>query len=146
MYRFVQGIALVLAAAALMPTSLQVFGLEDPIPREIQVKKNPVPYSDQVIARARQSYTSNCVQCHGAAGKGDGPMAGMLKETPADLTNSQLLSKLTDGEIFWLVTKGKGAVMPSFEPKLKEDERWELVYFLRDLSKTKSNNTPQAGH
>jgi len=145
MRRLVKRIALGLAAVALTIMSLQVFGLEDPVPKDIQVKKNPVPLSDPIIAKARQTFANNCVQCHGTAGKGDGPMAGMLKETPADLTSNQLLGKLTDGEIFWLIAKGKGSVMPSFEPKLKEEERWGLVHILRDLSNTKSNNTPQAG-
>ncbi len=73
-------------------------------------------------------------------------MAGLLKEPPADLSNTGVVAKITDGELFWTLTKGKAPVMPPFESKLTEDERWGLIHFLRDLSKTKPNNTPQAGH
>lgn len=31
-------------------------------------------------------FADNCVQCHGASGKGDGPWAGSLSPRPADLT------------------------------------------------------------
>ena len=31
-------------------------------------------------------YRSSCIQCHGEAGKGDGPVAAYLTQTPADLS------------------------------------------------------------
>jgi mono/diheme cytochrome c family protein len=34
-------------------------------------------------------YTNSCAQCHGAAGKGDGSMAGLLMTQPTDLTQVQ---------------------------------------------------------
>jgi mono/diheme cytochrome c family protein len=34
----------------------------------------------------RRLYVENCAQCHGPAGKGDGPAAGRLKPAPSDLT------------------------------------------------------------
>lgn len=39
-----------------------------------------------LVERGRQSYLFYCFQCHGEDGKGTGPMAGLLKVTPADLT------------------------------------------------------------
>lgn len=34
-------------------------------------------------------YTNSCAQCHGASGKGDGPMAGYLEGSLPDLTQLQ---------------------------------------------------------
>ena len=68
-------------------------------------------------------------------------MASMLDKRPADLKDGKKLSELTDGEIYWRITKG-AQPMPSFEAKLNEKERWGLVSFLRKLSNTKPNVTP----
>jgi hypothetical protein len=66
-------------------------------------------------------------------------MSGMLKERPADLSDKDIVGPMTDGEIFWAATKGRLPIMPAFESKLTNQERWSLVLFLRDLSKTKPN-------
>ncbi|WP_460836635.1 c-type cytochrome [Noviherbaspirillum agri] len=34
----------------------------------------------------KQEYETKCAVCHGAGGKGDGPMAGQLRTRPSDLT------------------------------------------------------------
>jgi len=34
-------------------------------------------------------YRNSCMQCHGASGKGDGPMASSLTKPPSDLTMLQ---------------------------------------------------------
>jgi mono/diheme cytochrome c family protein len=136
--------ALGLALFALPETGLQALFGEEGVPKEILTKKNPITPSDGVLASARKHYADNCAQCHGNGGKGDGPMAGMLKEPPADLSDSRTMAKLTDGEIFWNATKGRPPVMPAFESKLTDEERWGLVHVLRELSRTESNNKPRA--
>jgi mono/diheme cytochrome c family protein len=37
-------------------------------------------------ASGRDMYLRYCASCHGADGRGDGPLAGALTKTPADLT------------------------------------------------------------
>ena len=116
--------------------------LPERAPKEIQIKKNPVALSDTVIAKSKTAYDENCVQCHGVEGKGDGPMSGMLKKKPADLTNPKTLVGLTDGEIYWIITKGEDP-MPGFDGKLTDEERWGLAHLMRNMSNTKPNNTPR---
>lgn len=130
-------------AAALL-TLILAFGQNIQVPPDILSGKNPLPASDAVLARGKTAFTDNCVSCHGTGGKGDGPMSGMLKERPADLSNAAFVGALTDGEIFWAITKGMPPVMPPFESKLKNPERWSLVHYLRDLSKTKPNTRPRS--
>jgi putative copper resistance protein D len=134
---------LVAACAFALLWAVQAFAQVIKVPADILSGKNPLPLTDAVMARGRTAYTENCVQCHGPMGKGDGPMAGMLKEPPADLSNGANIGPLTDGEMFWVMTKGYPPAMPAFESKLTNQERWSLVHFLRDLSKTKPNTQPR---
>jgi hypothetical protein len=43
----------------------------------------------QAMSLGEFEYRNSCAQCHGEAGKGDGPVAASLKETPSDLTTLQ---------------------------------------------------------
>ena len=98
-----------------------------------------------MLAQGQAAFKDNCAQCHGETGKGDGPMAGMLKEPPADLSDPAIVGPLTDGEMFWSITKGRPPVMPAFEAKIANQDRWALVNFLRALSNTKPNTKPHKG-
>ncbi len=40
----------------------------------------------QAASRGSLSYRLHCLNCHGESGRGDGPMAELLKVMPADLT------------------------------------------------------------
>jgi mono/diheme cytochrome c family protein len=140
MKKFAGGMILSLAAAALIGAAINVFSHD--VPKDIATKKNPVASSDAVLAKAKSNFEENCLMCHGETGKGDGPMAGMLKEKPPDISDSKMMGEMTDGEIFYMVTKGVKP-MPPFETKISEEERWGLVHLMRSISKTKPNNTPK---
>lgn len=58
------------------------------------------------------TWSKNCQRCHGKTGVGDGPM-GPSVQAP-DLTRSERLPNMTDGEIVELIRRGKGK-MPPFE-------------------------------
>ncbi len=88
------------------------------------------PYAAPSIARGAPLYTENCALCHGAGGRGDGPLAGKLPIRPADLTEPHLFAHKV-GEMFWWVSYGRDAgVMPGFAGKLTPDQRWDLINFL----------------
>jgi mono/diheme cytochrome c family protein len=54
-----------------------------------------------VLTHGKQEYQSYCATCHGAAAKGNGPMAELLTRKPTDLTQ---LSQKNGGEFpFWRV-------------------------------------------
>ena len=52
------------------------------------------PASAQEIDVGKAEYQSGCAACHGAGGKGDGPMAAALKTRASDLT---VLAKKNNG-------------------------------------------------
>jgi mono/diheme cytochrome c family protein len=110
------------------------------VPEEVKKLKNPIPPSESALKAARALYMEECAQCHGDHGKGDGPEAVMHRPSPADLTDPARMNSVTDGEIFYQITEGRRP-MPSFRNRLTQDQRWQLVLFVRSFSQPLT--TPQ---
>jgi mono/diheme cytochrome c family protein len=123
------GIALLLVAAvawAQAPTGPWVAPAAD------KAKKNPVPAGANAVAAGKTVAQTNCVSCHGPGGKGDGPAAVALNPKPADWTSKRVQDE-SDGEIFWKISNGRGA-MPPWK-HLPENDRWSVIHFIRSLKK-----------
>jgi mono/diheme cytochrome c family protein len=85
------------------------------------------------MAEAKKIAETNCASCHGPEGKGNGPAAAALPPPkPADWTSAKVAAE-TDGEIFWKISNGRGA-MPPWK-HLPEKDRWDLVNYIRTLQK-----------
>jgi len=93
-------------------------------------KKNPLPSDAKTVAQGKKVADVNCVACHGAKGKGDGAASAALNPKPADWTSKKVQAE-SDGEIFWKISTGRGA-MPSWK-FLPEKDRWALVRYIRSL-------------
>ncbi|MDO8636007.1 MAG: cytochrome c, partial [Dehalococcoidia bacterium] len=97
---------------------------------------NPVSPSNELMAKANQLYQVNCAVCHGASGRGDGPMTSYFQQSgappPIDYVSPRVKSR-KEGELFWIITNGLGT-MPRFGPLLTAEERWALVHFVRSVS------------
>ena len=102
-------------------------------PRQARELRNPVAVSPQGMKSAADLYKQNCVICHGKTGASNGPAAESLPQKPANFTDEKMMRKATDGELFWKITTGR-APMPSWEDKLSEAQRWQLVNYLRMLA------------
>jgi putative copper resistance protein D len=93
-----------------------------------------VPYHALSVASGARLYTQHCAVCHGVAGYGDGPGARGLLRPPANLTAKHTADH-TAGDLFWWLTYGiKGTPMPGFKDHLNEEERWDVINFLRALA------------
>ncbi len=99
---------------------------------EARKMKNPVAPNAENLAAARAIFMDKCAKCHGDKGAGDGPEAEMYDPAPAQFTDAHMMSEMTDGEIFWKMTEGRKP-MPSFKKELTDEQRWQLVNFLRTL-------------
>jgi len=98
-------------------------------PADAKNAKNPV----KGVGNAKKSVETNCVTCHGPAGKGDGVAAAALPPPkPADWTSAKVQQE-SDGELFWKISNGRGA-MPPWK-HLPEKDRWEIINYLRTLKK-----------
>jgi mono/diheme cytochrome c family protein len=103
-------------------------------PPEAKKLVNPLKGNTASIEAGQKIFKQQCSMCHGTKGKGDG-MAGMsLNPHPANLT-SEKVQQQTDGEIFWKISTGRNS-MPSYKNILSEEQRWQVVNYIRTL-KTK---------
>jgi copper resistance protein D len=96
-------------------------------------RRSSVPYAAGSIAHGLELYRANCASCHGTAGRGDGPAGAGLTPRPADLTAPHT-NDHTAGDMFWWLTHGVKQAMPAFGATLSEDDRWDVINFLRALS------------
>lgn len=103
------------------------------IPAKFKTMKNPVATNKESISNGKDLYAKHCKSCHGTLGLGDGPKAASLDVTCSDFS-SKKFQALSDGEIFFQMTEGKGK-MPSFKKLIPEDnDRWGLIHYLRTLA------------
>lgn len=73
--------------------------------------RNPSP-ADEAAQLAELTWTTQCNQCHGALGKGDGPNGPMVKAP--DLTRAEWQDRVKDAEMAATIHAGKGQ-MPKFD-------------------------------
>lgn len=111
--------------------------------------RSPTAFAATSIMRGAALFPSNCAACHGADGRGDGPLAAKLPVPPADLTASHLWAH-PDGELFWWLANGIEApdgqpAMPGFADKLPPDNRWALIDYVRANNAGFASGRPVSG-
>ena len=109
------------------------------LPEDADKTKNPVAVTPESIAKGKELYTErmkgNCVFCHGETGTGNEANFARLRRKPADLSNKERMSSMTDGEVWWKISKGINGIMPAGEKRMSEEERWHVVNYVRTLVK-----------
>ena len=112
------------------------------LPEDADKTKNPVAATPESIAKGKELYLDrnkgNCVFCHGETGAGNEASLPRLRRKPADISNKERMTAMTDGEVYWKITKGIPGIMPAGERKMPtEEERWHVVNYVRTLAKAK---------
>jgi mono/diheme cytochrome c family protein len=91
------------------------------------------------LERGRDRFTVYCAPCHGALGDGN----GITKQYGMGATPSfhdDRLRKLAEGEIFNVITQGKGNML-SYADKLPADDRWAVIAYVRALQRAAHTTT-----
>lgn len=112
----------------------------------------PEENAENVLA-GKAIYDQACVYCHGAMGKGDGPVAyfltGNMAPRPRDFTEgvykfkSTLLEELpTDEDLFRTISRGVPGFMPPYSG-LVSHEKWQLIYYIKSLHPGFATANPQ---
>jgi mono/diheme cytochrome c family protein len=97
-------------------------------------RKNPVKPTPENLANAKKFFGFDCAMCHGASGDGKGDLAGSMSLKMNDWHDPAVLAKMSDGEIFDVIVKGKGK-MTGEGDRLSNEKAWEMVNYVRALAK-----------
>jgi len=109
-------------------------GLKNPI-------TNPSLADYQVGEKKYQTY---CTPCHGVRGQGNGNVVGpypRFAQQPPSLV-SEKIEKWTDGQLYHIITMGRG-VMGNYAFQIHQEDRWKLIVYLRKLQE---NHRKTAGN
>lgn len=96
--------------------------------------KNPVKENATSIAENKRIYAIDCTMCHGFEGDGKGDLAQEMKLTLHDWRDPAALRGFSDGELFQIISKGKGK-MPGDEARMKPDQIWHMINYIRSFTK-----------
>ena len=98
--------------------------------------------TSESINRGRFVYETYCLVCHGASGRGDGPISATNGQTPPgpffgvrSLVNDTI-ARRTDGYIYAVIVSGQvmgRGLMPVYGDKVRGNDRWDLVNYVRTL-------------
>ena len=98
-------------------------------------QQNPYARQDAASAAGAKLYATYCASCHGANGQGTGNIPP-LTQGPAQ--------SVPDGEVFWFITTGSvNNGMPAWG-MLSEQQRWQLVSFVKSLKNSASGSNTAA--
>jgi mono/diheme cytochrome c family protein len=93
-------------------------------PASAKAMKNPYEGQAEAATAGKALYARNCLACHGKALQGTGNIPSLVDGK---------LHGITSGEIFWFITKGStDNGMPAWG-FLPEQQRWQIVSYLKSL-------------
>ncbi len=101
------------------------------IPAEKSAKNSYIQFNSVTAKQGEELFSKSCMSCHGNPGKGNSLKT--LKPMPPDLA-SKITQVRTDGDLFYIISTGK-LVMPSFVNIFSEEQRWQIISYLRSFNK-----------
>lgn len=109
---------------------------EGPPTGEYAGRTSPIASSYEALEQGKAIYTRECMICHGAAGRGEGPYASRLKPPPPDFHDGSygafLQPTLDDADYYWRVSEGlPWTAMPPWKLHYSEEDRWKLIHYVR---------------
>src|SRR5581483_767406 len=107
--------------------AVSVFAADSPFkdaPASAKAMKNPLAGQPAAVDAGKTIYARNCLSCHGRTLQGTGNVPSLVDGS---------LKGVSQGEVFWFITKGdKDNGMPSWA-FLPEDKRWQVVSYVESM-------------
>jgi cytochrome c oxidase cbb3-type subunit 2 len=111
------------------------------VPPTVTVPPEP-PITPAALARGQKLFVDlQCVDCHGAQGRGDGPLSLTLKSDdghriwPRDLVHETFKGGTAGKDIYLRIATGiDGTPMTPFAEAVEPEDLWAVVHFVRSLS------------
>jgi mono/diheme cytochrome c family protein len=94
--------------------------------------RNPVPLTAATLAQGRRLYEAFCLVCHGARGRGDGPLVPKIPNPPA--YDSPRVREMPAGRLFHVISHGSGR-MAAYASQVPAADRWRIVHYVQSLQR-----------
>jgi mono/diheme cytochrome c family protein len=104
------------------------------------VAKIPVALDDALLERGRQRYAIYCQPCHDARGDGKGILF-QRGNVPTASFHQESILKYPDGQIFDVITNGKG-LMAGYKWPIPPHDRWAIIAHVRELEQKRLDSAP----
>ena len=91
-------------------------------------------YTPEQQAHGVEVWESECIDCHGIEGRGDGPDAADVGKKVGDLTDQEEMSDVSDNVMHNFISEGSADAMPAFADDLSEDDIRSVITYARTLS------------
>ncbi len=108
---------------------------------DVRAFLKPTP---ELITKGKGIFSQQCVTCHGAEGRGDGPAAGALNPKPRDFASTESWKNpRTVTGVFKTLKEGlPGTPMPSFST-LSGEDRFALLHYVRSIMLDRPEDSAQ---
>lgn len=123
-----------------VPGTIPVGGLKEDVafftgmgPDGQYVATIPMTMNDEVLERGHQRYTIYCQPCHDARGDGRGILF-QRASVPTGNYHTEKILNYTDGELFDIITNGRG-LMSGYRWPIPPSDRWAIVAYVRELQR-----------
>jgi glucose/arabinose dehydrogenase len=104
-------------------------------PASSSQQNNPYAGQKAAVDAGSHLYAAHCASCHGTAGRGSGNVPALSQGAT---------QTAPDGEVFWFITTGSvNNGMPSWVT-LPEQQRWQLVTYVKSLRTSTSTSSKDA--
>lgn len=94
---------------------------------------SPIPMTTATVEQGKVLYEIFCIACHGATGKGDGPVVAKGNYPPPPAYDGAQLGQLPEGKMFHSITYGRNIAMGSHASQLDHKERWLVIQYVKYL-------------
>lgn len=98
----------------------------------------PVPVTMDLLKEGQDRFTVYCAPCHGTTGDGKGVIVQHGMPQPPSF-HTQNLYQAPAGHYFDVITNGFGKMLP-YGYRVKADERWAIVAYIRALQLSQNAN------
>lgn len=114
--------------------------------------KNPIPPTNESLQKGKQLFDNYCARCHGWEGEGQGLMGSVpVLRKESEQENQELSDYLSgylgyrpnvnlnyfneqeEGYIFFTITTGGEAIMPSYKDALSVEDRWHVINYIKNV-------------
>ncbi len=95
------------------------------------VSVNPFPITEQLLARGQERFQIYCLPCHGPLADGNGVTKKLGMAVLGNLHDPRIV-RLSDGELFYVITNGRNLMLP-YGPVLPPEDRWAVIAYVRAL-------------